>query len=82
VDFNPAVPQDRQDLATHHTSLGILLQTTGRRQDAEGAYQNVPAIRKELAAVFPTGSHYESGVNLMSLDSHNQKARKLSLSYG
>jgi tetratricopeptide (TPR) repeat protein len=65
----------RRGLAASHNKLGSLLMNTGRLKEAEEAYREALALRKQLAADFPivTGdrrnlasSHYDLGTLLMN----------------
>jgi serine/threonine-protein kinase len=57
ADF-PAVADYRHDLSQSYNNLGVLLQHTGRRQDAEATYRDALEIHKRLAADFPAVAAY------------------------
>src|SRR5262249_24511508 len=54
----PAVPGYRQELAGSLNNLGYLLKDTGRLPEAETAYHEALALRKQLAADFPAVPNY------------------------
>jgi tetratricopeptide (TPR) repeat protein len=58
----PNRPEFRQELAGSHNDLGILLRDTGRFKEAESAYGEALAIRKQLAAEFPNVPDYQNDV--------------------
>jgi serine/threonine-protein kinase len=72
----PSVPEYRQDLATSHNNLGMLLASLGKGPEAEAEYRQALALQEQLAADFPTvpeyrqelaGSHNNLGVLLRDL---------------
>jgi serine/threonine-protein kinase len=54
----PTVPAYRQELATTHNNLGILLATWGGQAEAEVAYRQALTLQDKLAADFPSISQY------------------------
>jgi eukaryotic-like serine/threonine-protein kinase len=66
ADF-PSRPEFRQDLASSHNNLGILLKATGRPKEAETAYTDAVALQKQLAADFPTRPEFRQDL----ASSHN-----------
>jgi serine/threonine protein kinase/Tfp pilus assembly protein PilF len=57
ADF-PTVTAYREELASSHTHLGVLLMHTGRPSESETAFCDALAINKQLVADFPTVSVY------------------------
>jgi tetratricopeptide (TPR) repeat protein len=84
ADF-PTRPEIRQGLAWSHNNLGILLQNTGRLNEAEAAYIEALAIQKQLAADFADQSDFQNdvagtlgslgGLSILRRDFHSAKAR-------
>jgi len=53
VDDFPTTPAYRQDLAASYSSLAVLLQATGKQDEADKAYAAALGLRKKIADDFP-----------------------------
>jgi serine/threonine protein kinase/Flp pilus assembly protein TadD len=62
VAEHPQVPEYRQDLATTHNNLGVLLKDTGRPAEAEKAYRQALQLRERLVAEHPQVPEYRQGL--------------------
>ena len=51
---SPPGPSSARSWPSSHNNLGLLLHATGRLKEAEAAYADALALRKQLAADFPT----------------------------
>lgn len=57
ADF-PTVPQYRQELATSHNNLGLLLVKLGKQAKAEAAYRDALKVQAQLTRDFPAVPKY------------------------
>jgi tetratricopeptide (TPR) repeat protein len=64
----PTRPDYRQELATSHNNLGLLLRATGRPQEAEAAFRQALKLYEQLATDFPTRPDYRQG---LAMSHHN-----------
>ncbi len=56
---HPQVPEYRQQLATTHNNLGLLLKATGRVAEAEKAHRQALQLREQLVAEHPQVVEYK-----------------------
>jgi tetratricopeptide (TPR) repeat protein len=61
ADF-PKAAEHRQELARRHSSLGGLLQRTGRAAEAESAFRAALAVWQQLVAEFPAVPEHRQGL--------------------
>jgi tetratricopeptide (TPR) repeat protein len=58
----PSGPEFREELATGHNNVGLLLRDKGLLKEAEAAQAEALAIQKRLAAEFPEVTDYRNAV--------------------